>query len=121
MSFEAAMVEVVWIRAADYDPSIVPGHKIRPDAGLPVFQVLDRRQVAMMFKVGAKWEVRPFTQLTLAIVEQNTPSATVPRRMGARGISHRFAVTVLRERWESYLQTAHRPGRGGIRFRDRRS
>jgi hypothetical protein len=70
------MDEIVWIRPAAYDPAVQPGTILRPEPGLPEFQVLARRLVVMMYK-GAAWDIRPFTQLTLRIVEP------VPPRDGA--------------------------------------
>lgn len=63
------MEEIVWIRPADFDPNTVAGSIIRPDASLPAFKVINRRQVVMMFRTGNAWEVRPFTQLTLKIAD----------------------------------------------------
>lgn len=63
------MDEIVWIRPAAYDPDVQPGTILRPDIGLPELQVLARRPVVMMYKAGPDWDIRPFTQLTLRIVE----------------------------------------------------
>lgn len=63
------MEEIVWIRSADFDPAITAGRLIRPDPSLPAFRVLARQTVVMMFLNGGDWQVRPFTQLTLAIAE----------------------------------------------------
>ncbi|GJE18599.1 hypothetical protein [Methylobacterium marchantiae] len=63
------MEEIVWIRPADYDPSVTAGLVFQPEPHLPAFQVLARRRVVMMFNAGPTWEIRPFTQLTLRIVE----------------------------------------------------
>ncbi|WP_019904049.1 hypothetical protein [Methylobacterium sp. 77] len=63
------MEEIVWIRPADYDPAVIAGLVFQPEPHLPAFEVLDRRRVVMMFNAGPAWEIRPFTQLTLRIVE----------------------------------------------------
>ena len=63
------MNDIIWIRPADYDPAVQRGSRIRPEPSLPEFVVLDRRTVVMMFSTGTKWEVKPFTQLTLVVVE----------------------------------------------------
>lgn len=63
------MDEIVWIRPAGYDASVQAGTILQPDADLPTFQVLDRRLVVMMYHAGTAWDIRPFTQLTLRIVE----------------------------------------------------
>ncbi len=67
------MDTIVWIRPADYDPAVTVGLVFRPDRELPPFRVLDRRPVVMMFRADRRWEIRPFTQLTLRIVEDDEP------------------------------------------------
>lgn len=67
------MDEIVWIRPAEYDPAVQPGTILRPDVGLPVFRVLARRLVVMMYNPGPAWDIRPFTELTLRIVEPAPP------------------------------------------------
>lgn len=69
------MDEIVWICPAGYDPSVQAGTILRPDAGLPAFEVLERRPVVMMFNPGTAWSIAPFTQLTLRIVEHGRASA----------------------------------------------
>lgn len=64
------MDEIVWIRPVGYDPAVQVGTIFRPEAGLPAFEVLDRRLVVMMYNPGTSWDIKPFTQLTLRIVEQ---------------------------------------------------
>ncbi|MCJ2131060.1 hypothetical protein [Methylobacterium sp. E-045] len=64
------MEEIVWIRPADYDPAVIAGLVFQPEPDLPAFEVMDRCRVVMMFKAGSAWEIRPFTQLTLKIVEE---------------------------------------------------
>ncbi|WP_204262614.1 hypothetical protein [Methylobacterium sp. BTF04] len=63
------MDEIVWICPAGYDPSVQAGTIFRPQADLPTFEVLERRLVVMMFNPGTAWDIKPFTQLTLRIVE----------------------------------------------------
>ncbi|MCJ2081152.1 hypothetical protein [Methylobacterium sp. J-090] len=72
------MDEIVWIRPAGYDPAVQPGTILRPEAALPAFQVLERRLVVMMFNPGHAWEIKPFTQLTLRIVESGAPVTRSP-------------------------------------------
>jgi hypothetical protein len=73
------MDEIVWIRPAGYDPAVQPGTILRPDAGLPEFRVLARRPVVMMFHAGPAWDIRPFTELTLRLVEtEAAPGRTGP-------------------------------------------
>ena len=72
------MDEIVWIRPAAYDPAVQPGTILRPEATLPAFQVLEPRLVVMMFNPGRTWEIKPFTQLTLRIVEPAAPVTRSP-------------------------------------------
>ncbi|MHB2207019.1 hypothetical protein [Methylobacterium sp. CM6257] len=59
------MDEILWIRSADHDPAVKVGTRIQPEATLPILEVKDRHPVAMLFKNGETWEIKPFTQLTL--------------------------------------------------------
>lgn len=63
------MDDIVWIRPADDDSRVTAGVFLQPEPDLPAFEVVDRRRVVMMFNAGARWEIRPFTQLTLRIVD----------------------------------------------------
>lgn len=75
------MDEIVWIRPAGYDLAVQPGTILRPDAGLPEFRVLARRPVVMMFHAGPTWDIRPFTELTLRLVEpEEAGDQTIPVR-----------------------------------------
>lgn len=78
------MDEIVWIRPAGYDPTIQPGTILRPEAGLPAFRVLARRPVVMMYNAGPAWDIRPFTQLTLRMVEPEGEPGSAAQTMPVR-------------------------------------
>jgi hypothetical protein len=73
------MDEIIWIRSADYDPAVEVGSRIQPEVALPIFEVKDRRPVVMLFQDGGRWEVKPFTQLTLRMIAEETVEPTEPQ------------------------------------------